>query len=70
MDQNSVGLMYFKNTFPRIGDAKNKKGVFVVPQVRELIQNVKFEDPLSEVEKTAWKSFKTITTCFPGDHKA
>ena len=45
MDQNSVGLMYFKNTFPRIGDVKTKEGVFVGPQVRELIQNIKFEEP-------------------------
>jgi len=43
MDQNSVGLMYFKNTFSRIGDAKTKEGVFVGPQVTELIQNVKFK---------------------------
>jgi hypothetical protein len=42
MDQNSIGLTYFKNTFPRIGDG---------PQVRESIQDVKFEDPLSEVKK-------------------
>ena len=63
MDQNSIGLTYFKNTFPRIGDG---------PQVRESIQDVKFEDPLSEVKKkkTAWKSFKNITNNVPGDHNA
>jgi hypothetical protein len=69
-DQNSVKFTYFKNTFPRIGDAKTKEGVFVGPEIRELIQNVKFEDPRSEVEKTARKSLKNITTSFPGDHKA
>jgi hypothetical protein len=67
MDQNNVGLMYSKNTLPRIGDAKTKEDAFVGPQVRELIQNVIFEDPLSEVEKTAWESFKNNTTSFPGD---
>jgi hypothetical protein len=53
MDQNSAGFMYLKNKFPRISDAKIKKGVFVGPQLRELIQDVKFEDQLIEMEKAA-----------------
>ena len=51
MDQNSAGFIYLKNRFPKISDAKIKEQVFVVPQIRELIQDVKFEDQLSEVEK-------------------
>jgi hypothetical protein len=43
--------MYFKNTFPRISDAEIKEGVFIGPEIRELTQDVKFEDHLSEVEK-------------------
>jgi len=39
--------------------------------MRDWIQNVKFEDQLSEVEKAAWKSWKNITTSsFLGTHKA
>jgi ABC-type long-subunit fatty acid transport system fused permease/ATPase subunit len=38
MDQNSTGFMYLKNKFPTISDAKIKEGVFVGPQVRELIR--------------------------------
>jgi hypothetical protein len=34
--------MYLKNNFPRISDAKIKEGVFVGPQLRELIHDVKF----------------------------
>jgi hypothetical protein len=56
--------MYLKNNFPRISNAEIKEGVFVGPQIRELIQNVKFEDQLSELEKAAWKSFKNVTTKF------
>jgi hypothetical protein len=48
--------MYLKNTFRRISDAKIKEGVIVGPQIRELIQDVKFEDQLSEVGKAARKS--------------
>jgi len=48
--------------FPRISESKFKEGVLVGPQIRELIQDVKLEDQLSEVEKAAWKSFKNVTT--------
>jgi hypothetical protein len=58
MDQNNSGFMYLKNKFPRISDAKIKENVFVGPHIGELIQDVKFADQLSEVEKSAWKSFK------------
>jgi len=47
MDQNSAGFMYLKLKFPRISDCKIKEGVFVGPQIRELVQKVKFEDQLS-----------------------
>jgi hypothetical protein len=61
--------MYLKNSFPRISDAKFKEGVFVGLQIRELIQDVEFKDQLNEVEKTAWKSLKNVTTNFLGNHK-
>jgi len=55
MDQNKAGLMYLKNKSPRISDNKIKEGVFFGPQIRELIQDVQYEDHLSELEKAAWK---------------
>jgi hypothetical protein len=51
VDQNGAEFMYLKNKFRRISDAKIKQEVFVGPQIRALIQDVKFEDQLSEVEK-------------------
>jgi hypothetical protein len=53
MNQKSAGFMYLKNKFLRIRDAKQRR-VFIGPQIRELIQDTKFEDQLSEVEKAAW----------------
>ena len=60
MVENSVGFMYLKNTFPRIRDAKLREGIFVGLKIGELIQDVNFEDQLSEVEKSAWKSFSFL----------
>jgi len=45
VERNSAGLMHLKNK------ARIKEGVFVILQIRELIQNVKVEDSLREVEK-------------------
>jgi len=70
MDQNSAGFLYFTHTFLRINDAKFREGVLAGPQIRELIQDVKFEDRLSEVERAAWKSFTFLTTKFEGNYKA
>ena len=45
--------------------AKIKDGVFVGAHMRELIQDAKFEDQLSEVEDAKWKSLKKkVTTIF------
>jgi len=45
MDRNNAGLMHFKI------NARIKEGIFVGLQIRESIQDVKFEDRLREVEK-------------------
>jgi len=47
-----------------ISDAQIKVGIFDGPQIKEVIQDLKSEDQLSEVEAAAWKSFKTVTTTF------
>ena len=48
---NNSGFMYLKNKFYRITDAKIREGIFVVPQMRELIPDVKFEDQLSKQKR-------------------
>jgi len=53
MDQNSAGFMYLKRKFPRISDTKITEWVLVGPQTREVIQDVKSEDQLNDVEKAA-----------------
>jgi hypothetical protein len=39
MDQHGAGILYLKNTFPRVSDAKIKDGIFVGPHIRELIND-------------------------------
>ena len=40
------------------------------PQIRVLIRDGKFEDLLRQIEKSAWKSFKSVVKNFLGNRKA
>jgi len=58
--KNGAGFYYLKEKFPRVSDSKIKEGIFMGPQIRALIGVGKFEDLLSQIEKSAWKSFKSV----------
>jgi hypothetical protein len=70
MDKNGTGFMYLKHKFLRLNDAKIKEGIFVGPQIRELIKDEQFEEQLNEVGKAAWQAFKNVTKSFLGNHNA
>jgi len=70
MDKNGAGFYYLKEKFPRASDSKIKGRAFVGPQIRTLIGDGKFEDLLSQIEKSAWKSFKSVVKSFLGNRKA
>ena len=53
-----------------MSDAKIKEGVFIGPQIRELIQDKRFDEDLNETERNAWLCFTRICKDFLGNHKA
>ena len=57
-----------RNKFLNVSDAKIKEGVFIRPQIRELVQDKQFDEDLNE--RNAWLSFKMICKDFLGNHKA
>ena len=70
MDKTGRGFKYLKNKFPNVSDAKIKEGIFVGPQIRELMQDKQFDEDLNETERNAWLSFKRICKDFLRNHKA
>jgi hypothetical protein len=70
MDKNSSGFMYLKHKCPRLSDAKIKEGIFVGPQIKELIKDEQFEEQLNEVGKASWQAVKNVTKSFLRNHKA
>ena len=59
-----------KNKFPSISDTNIKEGIFIGPQIRELIQEVKFENKLSELEKQHGNHSKVLLLILGGNYKA
>ena len=59
MDQHGKGLQYLFEKFgSKKSDAKLKAGVFVGPDIRNLMKDEKFDQCLNTLELSAWKSFK------------
>jgi len=59
-----------RKKFPNVSDAKIKEGVFIGPQIRELMQDKQFDEDLNETERNGWLSFKRICKDFLGNQKA
>ncbi len=57
---NSRGYQYLVAKFPKISAAKLKKGIFVGPQIREVLKGGSFDESLSQYELRACHSFKWI----------
>ena len=70
MDKTCCGFEYVWNKFPNVSDAKIKEGIFIAPQIRELLQDKQFDEDVNETERNAWLSFKRICKDFVGNHKA
>ena len=59
-----------RNKSPNGSDAKIKEGIFIGPQIKELMQDIQFDEDLNDTERNAWLSFKRICKDFLGNHKA
>jgi len=53
-----------------VSDAKIKEGIFIGPEIRELMRGKQIDEDLNETERNAWLSFKRICKDFLGNHKA
>ena len=51
MDKTGRRFEYVRNKFPNVSDAKIKEGIFIWPQIRELMQDRQFDDDLNETKE-------------------
>ncbi|GBL92037.1 General transcription factor II-I repeat domain-containing protein 2A [Araneus ventricosus] len=69
MDCGGSGFQYLRLKFPKVSE-KNKEGIFVGPQFRQLMKDPVLESKLTKKEAAAWTSFKELEKSFFGNHKA
>ncbi len=65
--RSSEGFEYAKAKFPKITKAKLKEGIFVGPQIKELLKDSNFLTALDDSELKAWESFKWLCENFLGN---
>ena len=70
MYQEEATFTFLRETFPRLGEAKLKEGIFIGPQIRDLIKDKYFNMLLQGDEKTAWGSFKFVVKGVLGNRRA
>lgn len=70
VDREGDGFRYLREKFPKITEGKLKEGIFVGPQIREIVNDEIFETKLTAKEKTAWRSMVQVFTNFLGNKKA
>ncbi|ESO05370.1 hypothetical protein HELRODRAFT_171762 [Helobdella robusta] len=68
--ENFCKEIRLRNKFPGLSYAKVKEGVFMGPQIREMISDEHFENILSSTEKEAWVAFKSVVSHFLGNKKS
>ena len=64
MNQEEAAFTHLWEKFPRLSEAKLTEGVFIGPQIRDLIKDEYFDTLLQDDEKSAWDSFKFVVKGF------
>ena len=69
MDKTLPAFNYLVEKFPNLSGAKIKEGIFVGPQIRQLIFDSSFAASINDIEPAAWVAFKNVCAGFLGKHK-
>ena len=70
LNKNEKGFQYLRERFPRISEAKVKEGIFVGPQIRNIMNDTAFVDMLNDIERRAWIAFTAVVKDFLGNVKS
>ena len=60
LDKDSHAFKYLALKFPHISEAKRNEGIFIGPQIRELMKDDQFVTQMKTAELLAWNNFKSV----------
>jgi len=69
MNQEEAVFTYVWEKFPRLSEAKQQEGVFIGPQIWDLIKDEYFDSLLQGDENAAWDNFKFVVKGFLGNSR-
>ncbi|KAJ8671679.1 hypothetical protein QAD02_002938 [Eretmocerus hayati] len=70
MNKTGAGVLFLREKFARLSEAKLKGGVLVGPDIRKLMLDSGFDAVLNEVELKTWKSVKNVINNYLGNRKS
>ena len=70
MDKMGAAFNYIHGKFPKLSEAKIKEGIYVGPQIRELLRDEQFDSIICGREKAAWNAVRLVVKNFLGNFKA
>jgi len=60
LDKDSFAFAYLAEKFPSLSQPKIKEGIFIGPQIRQIVLDETFNTHLKRKEKVAFESFKKV----------
>ena len=67
LHKNGATFQHLSTVFAGLSAAKLKEGIFVGPQIREVLKDIDFEELLNLKELRAWEAFKSVCCGFLGN---
>ena len=67
LHKNGAAFQHLSTVFPGLSTAKLKEGIFVGPQIREMLKHTDFEELLNLKELRAWEAFRSVCSGFLGN---
>ena len=67
LHKNGAAFQHLSTVFSGLSAAKLKEGIFVEPQIREVLKDTNFEELLNLKELRAWEAFKSVCCGFLGN---
>ena len=58
LHKNGAAFQHLSTAFPGLSAAKLKEGIFVGPQIRQVLNDTDFEELLNLKELKVWEAFK------------
>ena len=67
LHKNGASFQHLSTMFPGLSAAKLKEGIFIGPQIREVLKGTDFEELLNLKELRACEAFKSVCSGFLGN---